>query len=303
MIKKTNIDLSMSPKRKNPLALGVQLSSYDRNSHEFEIMFLEKELEESDTVDILTVFESSKRVSESTTEIRGGCAFFSFDTALIDRDEVVTNYVYLKSGDSQAEIGAFKFDVKLSEIDKEAKVIAKVYDEGYESLIQDFEIQLQEYLDNLEIIDGGAGEPIDLTNYATKEFVQELIDEIGIIEGPMGPQGEQGPIGETGPQGEQGPQGPKGDKGDKGERGKDGLDGQQGPKGEKGDQGPEGPMGPEGPQGKDGKDGIDGSLYDDTELREMINAKPNVEFVTEAEFDAITDPDPNTFYVLLKGGN
>ena len=146
MIKKTNIDLSISPKRKNPLTVGVQLSSYDKNFHEFEISFLEKELKEGDTVTILTVFESSKRDSKSTTEIKGGYALFSFDTTLIDREEVVTNYVYLKSGDSQAEIGAFRFDVKLSEIDNEARVIAKAYDEGYESLIHDFEKELRDYL-------------------------------------------------------------------------------------------------------------------------------------------------------------
>lgn len=59
---------------------------------------------------------------------------------------MVTNYIYLKSGDSQAEIGAFRFDVKLSEIDNEAKVVAKAYDESYESLIQDFERELRDYL-------------------------------------------------------------------------------------------------------------------------------------------------------------
>ena len=46
MIKKTNIDLSISPKRKTPLTIGVQLSSYDKNFHEFEISFLERELKE-----------------------------------------------------------------------------------------------------------------------------------------------------------------------------------------------------------------------------------------------------------------
>ena len=157
MIKKTNIDLSINPKRKNPLTVGVQLSSYDKNFHEFEISFLEKELEEGDTVNILTVFESSKRDSKTTTEIRGGYALFSFDTSLIDRDEVVTNYVYLKSGDSQAEIGAFKFDVKLSEIDNEARVIAKAYDESYESLIQDFEKELRSYLPKLETMNQEEG--------------------------------------------------------------------------------------------------------------------------------------------------
>lgn len=137
--------------------MGVELSSYDRNFHEFEISFLEKKLKESDAVNILTVFESSKKTSESTTEIRDGSAFFSFNTALIDRDEEVTNYVYLKSGDSQAEIGAFKLDVKLSRIDKGAKVVTKVYSESYEILIQDFEKEIRAYLPKLETMNQEEG--------------------------------------------------------------------------------------------------------------------------------------------------
>ena len=137
--------------------MGVELSSYDRNFHEFEISFLEKKLKESDAVNILTVFESSKRTSESTAKIRDGSAFFSFNTALIDRDEEVTNYVYLKSGDSQAEIGAFKLDVKLSRIDKGAKVVTKVYSESYETLIQDFEKEIRSYLPKLETMNQEEG--------------------------------------------------------------------------------------------------------------------------------------------------
>ena len=60
VIERTNIDFSISPNRKSPLTVGVQLSSYDRNLHEFEIAFLEKELKKEDSVDILTVFEGSE---------------------------------------------------------------------------------------------------------------------------------------------------------------------------------------------------------------------------------------------------
>lgn len=182
MIKKTNIDLSMSPRRKNPLVLGVQLSSYDKNFYEFEISFLEKELKEGDTVSIFTVFESSERVSESATVIKGGSALFSFDTSLIDRDEVVTNYIYFKSGDSQAEIGAFRFDVKLSEIDKGARVIAEVYSESYETLIQDFEKEIRAYLPKLETMNQEESirqeeeEVRRLAEQQRQENYQELLD-------------------------------------------------------------------------------------------------------------------------------
>lgn len=272
MIKKTNIDLSISPKRKNPLAVGVQLSSYDKNFYEFEISFLEKELEESDTVNIFTVFESSERVSDSTTEIRDGSAFFSFDTALIDRDEVVTNYVYLKSGDSQAEIGAFKFDVKLSEIDKGTKVIAEAYDESYESLIKDFEKEIRDYIQNLETIDqdlydlvqqklesgefigekGDTGDGLEYVWRGTQLGVRKEGETEYVYVDLKGDKGDQGIRGERGPEGPQGIQGPKGDAFVYDDFTPVQLEGLKGPQGE---QGPKGDTGEQGPQGQKGVDG------------------------------------------------
>ena len=71
---------------------------------------------------------------------------------------------------------------------------------------------------------GGSGE-VDLSAYATKNYVDDEISKIELKEGPQGPQGIQGPKGDTGERGLQGltgPQGPKGDKGDKGDKGEDG---------------------------------------------------------------------------------
>ena len=104
----------------------------------------------------------------------------------------------------------------------------------------------------------GGDNEVDLSAYATKNYVDDEIAKIELKEGPQGPQGikgDKGDTGVTGPQGpkgdtgEQGPQGLKGEKGDKGdvgpqgERGLQGEVGPQGPKGEKGDVGPQGPAG------------------------------------------------------------
>ena len=59
---------------------------------------------------------------------------------------------------------------------------------------------------------GGSGE-VDLSAYATKNYVDNEISKIELKEGPQGPQGEKGE------RGEQGLKGDKGDKGDKGEQG------------------------------------------------------------------------------------
>ena len=57
------------------------------------------------------------------------------------------------------------------------------------------------------------GSEVDLSGYATIEYVGE---EINKIELTPGPQGERGPKGDKGDVGETGPQGPKGDKGEPG---------------------------------------------------------------------------------------
>jgi hypothetical protein len=87
-----------------------------------------------------------------------------------------------------------------------------------------------------------------LGDYATKDELQQAIDEIELMPGP---EGEPGVQGEVGPEG---PQGPKGDKGDQGEQGI------QGEKGDKGDTGEQGPKGDQGDKGEDGKDGLTTSI-------------------------------------------
>lgn len=129
-------------------------------------------------------------------------------------------------------------------------------------------------IDNIEM---------DMTNVATKDFVDERIDEkLANIQGIEGPQGAQG---EQGPQGEQGIQGPQGEIGPQGPAGQDGIDGKdftydmftpeqlealRGPAGQNGADGADGKdftfdmfteeqlemlRGADGQDGKDGKDG------------------------------------------------
>lgn len=70
-----------------------------------------------------------------------------------------------------------------------------------------------------------SGGEVDLSAYATIDFVTQEINSIELTPGPKGDKGDTGP---------QGLQGPKGDKGDAGAQGPQGL---QGPKGDKGDPG------------------------------------------------------------------
>ena len=67
-----------------------------------------------------------------------------------------------------------------------------------------------------------SGGSVDLSGYATIEYVVEEINKIELTPGPQGPQGERGL------QGEQGPKGDKGDTGEQGPQGERGLQGEPG---------------------------------------------------------------------------
>ena len=114
---------------------------------------------------------------------------------------------------------------------------------------------------------------VDLSGYATEQYVQDAINTIELTPGPQGEQGPEGPAGKDGKDGAaftydmftesqlETLRGPKG------EPGKDGVNGEQGPKGDTGEPGtdftydmftPEQLEALRGPSGKDGVDGATG---------------------------------------------
>ncbi len=144
---------------------------------------------------------------------------------------------------------------------------------------------VQEYLKGHDI-------NVDLTGYATEEYVNAAVNQIELTPGPQGPKGDKGDKGDTGATGAQGiqgpigPVGPKGDRGEIGPQGPAGKDGTmsfedlteeqkaslkgdvgpQGPKGDKGDKGDRGAdstvPGPQGPKGDTGAQGPKGDKGD-----------------------------------------
>lgn len=137
---------------------------------------------------------------------------------------------------------------------------------------------VEEYLEEHDI-------KVDLTGYATEEYVEAAVKEIELTPGPQGPKGDKGDKGDQGIQGKQGiqgptgPQGPKGDTGATGPQGPAGKDGTmsfedltaeqkaslKGDKGDKGDQGPKGDKGDTGEQGPKGDQGEVGPKGDQGE--------------------------------------
>ena len=275
---------------------GAIFASKDRGSVSILISVYKYEIKDTDEIKVLSVFENSgNRVFENAI-VLNGVARYDFDTNLITEDDTVTNYVYIKSGDKEADIGGFSFDVRLSEIDRGAEIIKNHYDKNYETLLTDFKNRINDFINDLDDLNG-AYEAISaiqtniedlsgsLNNKTDYSYVHELLLGIELTPGPQGPQGPQGEQGykgdkgdvglqgETGPQGPQGLPGPQGEIGPRGPEGPQGLQGMtgatgltgsagptgpEGPKGDKGDPGERGPVGEPGPQGPKGIDGLNG---------------------------------------------
>ena len=272
---------------------GAVFASKDKGSVSILIRVYKYEIKDTDEIKVLSVFENSgNRVFEDAT-VSNGTARYDFDTSLITEDDTVTNYVYIKSEDKEADIGGFSFDVRLSEIDRGAEIIKNHYDKNYETLLTDFKNRIDDFINDLGDLNG-AYEAISaiqtnienlsgsLNNKTDYSYVHELLLGIELTPGPQGPQGPQGeqgykgdkgdvglqgetgPQGPPGPQGEIGPRGPEGPQGLQGMTGATGLTGSagptgpEGPKGDKGDPGERGPVGEPGPQGPKGIDGLNG---------------------------------------------
>jgi hypothetical protein len=114
--------------------------------------------------------------------------------------------------------------------------------------------------------------------------------------------GPQGPVGPQGPQGATGATGAKGDTGAQGPQGIQGATGATGPQGPQGATGATGPQGPEGElavyeQPTDPGVVEEGSLWIETDV--TVGYGPTWTKLTQAQYDALSPPDPNTLYVVV----
>ena len=108
--------------------------------------------------------------------------------------------------------------------------------------------------------------------------------------------GEDGRQGNQGIQGPLGPAGPRGNNGERGPAGPQGATGSQGRQGDRGIQGPPGPQGPKGNTGDRGPQGPAGTGI----VNQQNNQTLKYWAGTEAQYNAITNKDPNTIYDIFK---
>ena len=141
-----------------------------------------------------------------------------------------------------------------------------------------------------------SGGDVDLSSYATIDFVTQEINSIELTPGPKGDKGDTGP---------QGLQGPKGDKGDTGAQGPQGLQGLKGDKGDTGLQGPQGERGLQGVQGPKGDKGDAGTTsWND------LQDKPNIPSIEGLATEAFVEEklaglglQPETLVQVSVAGN
>lgn len=94
-----------------------EVYSHDRNNGNFEFK-VQDELLTDERVIALFKFLKSKKVWKTEGRIEEGVIKVKFDNTLITRDEPVVCYLYLDGSEVDSDVFKFKFDVKLSEIDK-----------------------------------------------------------------------------------------------------------------------------------------------------------------------------------------
>lgn len=248
--------------------LYQEFFSMDKNIAEFKFTL---DNLSANKVICLFYFKKSKRYSTVDATIEDNTFTVKFDVSLITMDEPVVGYIYFEEVEKSADVYSFRFNVRVSELDKSktAPIIEQktgrivdidsiVTRAELEEILKTVHVGSDAY-DDSEIVKRLAAlenkPEIDTSNFATKEELKTIT----LTPGPQGPPGERGETGLQGPQGIQGLTGPIGPQGLQGERGQDG---QTGPKGERGEQGPAGPVGPQGPigltgpKGENGRDGV-----------------------------------------------
>ena len=268
--------LEITSKNRDVDRLYQEFFSMDKNIAEFKFTL---DNLSANKVICLFYFKKSKRYSTVDATIEDNTFTVKFDVSLITMDEPVVGYIYFEEVEKSADVYSFRFNVRVSELDKSktAPIIEQktgrivdidsiVTRAELEEILKTVHVGSDAY-DDSEIVKRLAAlenkPEIDTSNFATKEELKTIT----LTPGPQGPPGERGETGLQGPQGIQGLTGPVGPQGIQGERGQDGQPGPKGdigpigPQGLKGEQGPAGlpgPVGPQGPIGLTGPKGADG---------------------------------------------
>lgn len=169
MKKLVRTSLVNTPNRRGIKDLNIQFYSHDKNNAGFEFVIKnETDLSEY-TAKVLFHFVLSDSTWESTGTIEGNVVKATFNTDLIARCEEVLGFLFLDSESNSLDVFKFKFNVVLSEVDKnevEKRKIKHVAD--IETLELVTRSELRDELAKLQVTGG-----VDLSGYLTTSAANE----------------------------------------------------------------------------------------------------------------------------------
>ncbi|MDB6212418.1 hypothetical protein PNO24_00560 [Gemella haemolysans] len=181
MKKLVRTNLTNSPTRRGTENLNIQFYSHDKNNAGFEFVIKNETDISHYTAKVLFKFRDSNSTWQANGTIEGNVVKVSFNTDLIARCEEVLGFLFLDSDSDSLDVFKFKFNVILSEIDKNEVEERKI---KHVENISSFELvtraELKEELSKLQI------NGVDLSDYLTTKVANEtyaLKNEIPSING------------------------------------------------------------------------------------------------------------------------
>ena len=181
MKKLVRTNLTNTPNRRGTENLNIQFYSHDKNNAGFEFVVKNETDLSQYTAKVLFKFRDSNSTWQANGNIEGNVVRVNFNTDLIARCEEVLGFLFLDSDSDSLDVFKFKFNVVLSEIDKNEVEKRRI---KHVENISSFELvtraELKEELSKLQT------NGVDLTNYLTTTVADEryaLKNEIPSING------------------------------------------------------------------------------------------------------------------------
>ena len=170
MKKLVRTNLTNTPSRRGTKDLNIQFYSHDKNNAGFEFVVKNETNLSQYTAKVLFKFRDSNSTWQANGTIEGNVVKISFNTDLIARCEEVLGFLFLDSDSDSLDVFKFKFNVVLSEIDKNEVEERKIkHVENIESLDVVTRAELKDYLAKLQISGG-----VDLSNYLTTTEAEKI---------------------------------------------------------------------------------------------------------------------------------
>lgn len=170
MKKLVRTNLTNTPSRRGTKDLNIQFYSHDKNNAGFEFVIKNETDLTQYTPKVLFKFRDSNSTWQANGTIEGNIVKVSFNTDLIARREEVLGFLFLDSDSDSLDIFKFKFNVVLSEIDKDGAEKRRIkHVENIESLDVVTRTELKDMLAKLQISGGVATEGL-LTEVKAEEL-------------------------------------------------------------------------------------------------------------------------------------